>query len=53
MELIAMMRGRGNSTRAHYLKNIIVIDSLCLKKPLLIYGKNAGTPFPAEPRQAM
>jgi hypothetical protein len=41
MELIAMMRGRGNSTRVHPLKTIITIDSPCLKKPILIDGKNA------------
>ncbi len=41
MELIAMMRGRGNSTRVHHLKTIITIDSLCLKNPLLIDGKSA------------
>jgi hypothetical protein len=41
MELIAMMRGRGNSTRARHKKTVIARDSQCLKKPLLIDGKNA------------
>ena len=62
--LIAMMRGCGNTTRAHPQIKYIAIDPSCLKKPQPEWlkkarwcgpscplRKNGVTPIPAEPVQ--